>query len=71
MCHVVPVLKPMSDFELEFNDRLQYWHGLQGEVVRIMKRSSVGASRSKLRIVRRQTGDWKYVTQFPSLSVLA
>lgn len=38
MCHLVPVLKPMSDFELEFNDRLQYWHRLQGEVVRIMKK---------------------------------
>ena len=39
MCHLVLVLKPMRNFELEFYDRLQYWHRLQEKVVRIMKKS--------------------------------
>lgn len=28
----------MSNFELEFYDRLQYWHRLEEKVVRIMKK---------------------------------
>lgn len=58
----------MSNFELEFYDRLQYWHRLEEKVVRIMKNS----------VSPNCQGTWMTsaglsvpVTPKPSLSVLA
>lgn len=84
MCHVVLVLKSMSNFELEFYDRLQYWHRLEEKVVGIMKKSVLsecrvqnfelsGGKQGTLddMYVRPSAGLSVPVTPNPSLSVLA
>lgn len=37
MCHLVNFLKPIRSSELDFYDRVQYWHRLQEEVVTTKK----------------------------------
>lgn len=71
----------MRNFELEFYDRLQYWHRLQEKVVRIMKKSVWSECRvqnSNCQAANRgalvcKTKCWfiRAVTPNPSLSVLA
>lgn len=65
MCHLVLVLKPMRNFELEFYDRLQYWHRLQEKVVRIMKKSVRSECRvQNFELSGGKQGTW-YVLVYP------